>query len=268
MTRPPAHGTRDGATIRGLADAAMDVIDALDTGDLLAAVTPERLGQATGYAPSSIRYQLSRLQRDGSDTRDGGQQKRWAFDREHLLLFTLDALLERQLAAAERQAFVYLTALDEFERTGDPAAVARAVAEHLDALTPGATGDESDAAAERLWAVALVAADGSVEVARRLRRSQDGQIERYLPVHERALDLTGRMVRPGISLMTLARQTHVFIEGIATRRRFEPSVDASLTMSSVVAMFLGLTQPVGPAEATELDPVERLASLVTGRGRR
>lgn len=246
----PIQGTRERNTLGSLAEATLEVIDQLSAGDLLAAVTPERLGQATGYAPSSIRYQLSRLQREaetetgGAGVRPAAARTRWSFDREQLLLLALDALMFRQLEAAERLTETYLDALGTLEQTGDLTALGLAIKANLDTFTPGATGDEKAGATERVWAVALAAADGSKEVARRLRGTQDGQIERYLPVHELGLRLTNRELRPGVSLMGLAKQVNVFIEGVATRRRFEPTFDESLVLQSVLAIFYGHTRPV------------------------
>jgi ribosomal protein L28/DNA-binding transcriptional ArsR family regulator len=257
MTVRPRPSDGERSTLRVLSAATLAVIDELTAGDLLAAVTPERLGAQTGYAPSSIRYQLSRLRRDAEATTDahvsgaGTGSKRWAFDREHLLLVALEALAIRQQEAAQRSAELYLVALRELARTGEMTALGLAIQANLDAFTPGATENENISATERAWAVAVAAADGSVEVARRLRRAQADQVAEYHPVYELALEITGRTPRAGIDVGDIAQQINLFLEGVATRRRFEPALDESKILGSVLALFVGMTYSGDAADAPD-----------------
>ncbi len=273
MTSSPNLGSAARTGLEALADAALLVIDELSAGDLLAAITPERLGARSGYAASSVRYQLSRVERapapqhQDETTAEASRvtpppRKRWAFDREHVLLIALSALAARQRQAAEESVARYLSALSELKATGDPRALAQAVQADLDIYTPGATADATALTSERVQSIAVAAADGSIEIARQLRRHQDERLHLYLPVYEHTLTLSGRVLRDGVTLLDLAKQVSFLLEGVAQRRRSEPALDESHVLRTVLAIFHGLTRPGNDTEA--LDPEAALVQAFIG----
>lgn len=254
MHHPPPPAAR--SALDALADAALHVIDELTPGDLLAAITPERLGDRSGYAPSSVRYQLSRAPREpvpraatgavaGADPLPIVARKRWAFDREHVLLIALAAAGEHSRANVVEAVSRYLDALTQAEQNKDLGPLAAAIQADLDASTPGATEQASAMTSARVRSIAVAAADGSPEIARELRAEQSARLDLYDPVYERALAITGRVLREGVSLRDLASHVSLLLEGVAQRRRFEPAVDERLVLDAVLAIFKGLTRPAG-----------------------
>lgn len=244
------------SALDALADAALFVIDELTPGDLLAAITPERLGARSGYAPSSVRYQLSRgapksktTSAPAASVLPGAQplpvvtRKRWAFDREHVLLIALRALAEHRRRVAETSVNRYLAALTAAGRDGDLGPLVAAIKADLDASTPGATEQGSALTSERVRSIAVAAADASADIARQLRLDQQQRLAQYLPVYDLAMAMTGRVLRDGISAGDLALQVSLLLEGIAQRRRFDPSVDERRALDAVLSIFQGLTRP-------------------------
>lgn len=258
----------DRTAAEAIGDAAITAIDDLSWSELLAAITPERIGQLTGYSASSIRYRLNAATQDAAGAlatdapAPAGRPRGWRFDREQLFLMALDAFAARLLAVSAISRDRYLVALGELERTGSLAALGEALEANLSDYAVGGSDEHVAAETERMFLLAIAASDGSTEVARRLRRAVEDRGELFRPVYELALRITGRELREGHTVSDLIGEIGLYLDGVSHRRRFEPALGPARSLSTVLAIFVSLTKPIVGA-ARETPAEELLRGLAT-----
>lgn len=227
---------------RALTGAVLAVIDELDSADLIVGVTPERIGQRLGYSASSVRYQFSRLFGAESTDQSSGKST-WTFDRSDLWRALIDDIGERVLSTTLTVRDRYLTALDRAAAIGTLAPLSDVVRDDLDAYAPGAS-DAPTSLSERAYLLAVAASDGAPDLARQLRHIRKRELELYLPIYRRGLELSGRRLRAGLTLLDVAGAVAHLLEGASFARRHSPSSTASdrATAHAMLAIFNGMTE--------------------------
>jgi AcrR family transcriptional regulator len=219
-----------------IADAALGLIGDADTGDLLRALTPERLAQASGRSASTVRYHFGGEAADGSGT--------YAFQRRDLALAVVEVALEGRIAASESSTVAYHEAAQDLPDAPDLESVFRAIADNLVRFIPGPSGAAA-AARERVHHLALAICDTDAAAARLLRDARARQIEAFLPVYRAILAATGRELAPGATLEGIADAVFAILDGHLLRLRFDPGAPADGVNAAVLAIFAASTRARG-----------------------
>lgn len=263
------RSSTDRSAAEAIGDAAITAIDRLPWADLLAAITPERIGQLTGYSASSIRYRLNAATHDAARPiapdapTPAGRPRGWRFDREQLFLMAVDAFAERLLAVSTTSRDRYVEALVQLERSGTLQPLAEALESELGDYAVGGSDEHTAAETERMFLLALAACDGSAEVGRRLRLVLAQRTEIYRPVYETALRISGRELRPGVALADIIDEIGLYLDGVTQRRRFEPTLPVQRSLETALAIFVSGTRPIiGTAPET---PTEVLLRALASR---
>jgi hypothetical protein len=231
--------------LRSLAEATIDLIDALAPAEFLAAITPERLGQATGYAPSSIRYQLTKARPAGGE--EGPRS--WAFDRELLLIAVVEVLLDRLRAADDHAASVYVAALQNAARTGDLSEVSAAIRAQAG---PDSGGPQQGSARPYHLALALAVANPNGPVAQTIEQEHSRRLVKFVPAGELMLRITQRIPRAGSSVVDIVGQINVALERALTPARRHSDTDFHNAMRSAIAIFCAFSAPAAGLEAANV----------------
>jgi hypothetical protein len=244
-TPTPDDTQHDAATLAALNAAALQVIAEMPSGELLAAVTPERIGKLAGYSASSVRYQFARAWRATQPASEPGTstERGWAFDRQYLWLTLVDEIARRVLETAREVAAVYIRAIDEAHRDGDLEPLKAAVLADLDAYAPGAS-EATTELSERAYLIALGTCEDSPAVARKLREAKAAEVAIYAEVYAYGLPLVGRCPKPGSSYASIAADLCLVYEGTALRRRYDPTLPVDDIVRPLHAMLWGLTEPI------------------------
>ncbi|WP_026912528.1 hypothetical protein [Patulibacter minatonensis] len=215
--------------------AALRLIGDADAGDLLRALTPERIATASDRSASTVRYHFG-----GDDTGSGT----YAFQRRDLALAILAASLETRLAAAERSSGALVRAAEDVPSRGDLDGVHAAIGEALLPFLPGPSGAEA-AAGERVLHLGLSICDTDATAARMLRDArvtQSGFAEAFFAA---LVVATGREMSPGRTLGELADSVVALIDGHLQRLRFDPGASPTGIQAAMTAIVASFTRPVG-----------------------
>lgn len=229
-----------------IGDAALIAAGELTAGQLLAAVTPERIGELAGYSASSVRYRLNvstrsrQQQQQAQRTGAAGRGKGWAFDRELLLTRALEACTRRAVADREAVRLRVFHALDALEQ-GKVSPLEQTLHDAWAGLGPTQGFRE----ARRLHLLAAAAHDESPSVARALRDFERERSETVRPVLARGLEVLGREPRPGIELDAVADAIGRQLASSAARTQSEIGERAALR--AALGVLLALTRPAPTA---------------------
>lgn len=240
--------------------AAIELIDGFAASDLLAAITPERLGTATGYSASTVRYQLRQVSEGAAA---GGERRSWSFDREALLTVMAEEVFVQLRATTERSVGVYLAALEQLARAGNAQAFGEAIRRDMDAFSPGGDDDGTGGIAERARLLTVIACECSPELAQRVRAEHHRWIGMYAPVYDAVLRLSQRRMLPGLAQADLAQHVSGYLHGLSERRRFDPRLDHAQVARSVVAILFAFTEPL-PGSAGEGNMLEEMMRRLLG----
>jgi AcrR family transcriptional regulator len=219
-----------------IADAAVALIGDADAGDLLRALTPERLAAASGRSASTVRYHFG-----GEDAAGGGT---YAFQRRDLALAVLAAALDGRVASTASSTGSYRDAVTGLSEARDLQAFYDAITEHIAPFLPGPSGAAA-AAGERIHHLGLAICDTDAAAARLLRDARSRQVEVILPVVRDVLRETGREPVPGRTVEELTDTVLALLDGHLLRLRFAPGTPSDAIDAAVVAMFATFTQPRG-----------------------
>lgn len=219
-----------------IASAALRLIGEADAGDLLRALTPERLAEASGRSASTVRYHFG-----GEDAHGGGT---YAFQRRDLALAVLENALEGRVDSSGESTGAYHGAVDGLIDAEDLSAVFAAIADNLGPFIPGPSGAEA-AARERVHHLGLAICDTDATAARLLRDARTRQVAVFLPVYRAVLLATGRELMPGHTVEGLADAIFALLDGHLLRLRFDPGADPSGINASVLAIFASFTRVRG-----------------------
>lgn len=226
-----------------IGDAALIAAGELSAGQLLAAVTPERIGELAGYSASSVRYRLNVSARGAQQQQQvqrspagAGRGKGWAFDRELLLARALEACTRRAVADREAVRLRAFQALDALEQ-GKVSPLEQALHDAWAGLGPTQGYRE----ARRLHLLAAAAHDESPAVARALREFERERSETVRPILSRVLEVLGREPRPGIDLDGVADAIGRQLASSAARTQSEIGERAALR--AALGVLLALTRP-------------------------
>lgn len=219
-----------------IAEAALRLIGEADAGDLLRALTPERLAEVSGRSASTVRYHFG-----GEDAHGGGT---YAFQRRDLALAILASALDGRVASSDASTAGYHGAVEGLADAEDLEAVFTAIADNLGPFIPGPAGAEA-AARERVHHLGLAICDTDASAARMLRDARARQVAVFLPVYRQALVATDRELSPGHTLEALADAVFAILDGHLLRLRFDPGADPDGINASVVAIFAAFTRPRG-----------------------
>lgn len=224
-----------------IGDAALVAAGELSAGQLLAAVTPERIGELSGYSASSVRYRLNVSTRAEQQQPQPQPQKAqrgrgWAFDRELLLVRALEACTRRTIADREAIRARTLHAIDALQ-DGRVGPLEQALHDAWAGLGPTQGFRE----ARRLHLLAAAAHDESPAVARALRDLERERSETVRPLLARGLDVLGREPRPGIDLAAVADAIGRQLASSAARNPSEVGERAALR--AALGALLALTRP-------------------------
>lgn len=242
-----------------IGEATIAAVHDLAPAQLLSAVTPERIGELTGYSASSVRYRLNvGAGRPGVTAH--GSSRGWSFDREALLLTALRAYRLRMRAVLAETAERYERALAAFE-AGDSMVLEAALESTVSSAGPAA--QELAAGAERLYLVALAACDASPAIAQLLHEVEDDRREQLRTLTLRGLRALGREPRPELTVDAISDTVHHYLGGLATRRRFHPGADRGALLPTVLAIVLAFTE-AAPGATVAPAVAEALASLGLG----
>lgn len=233
-----------------IGDAALIAAGELTAGQLLAAVTPERIGELAGYSASSVRYRLNASTRAGQQQQQpqrapvsGARGKGWAFDRELLLARALEACTRRVVADRDTVRARAIHALDALEQ-GQVSLLEQALHDAWAGLGPTQGFRE----ARRLHLLAAAAHDGSPAVARALRDFERERSATIRPILARGLEVLGREPRPGIDLDAVADAIGRQLASSAARTQSEIGERAALR--AALGVLLALTRPAPDARPT------------------
>lgn len=232
-----------------IAEAALRLIGEADAGDLLRALTPERLAEVSGRSASTIRYHFG-----GEDAHGGGT---YAFQRRDLALAVLATALEGRVASSDASTDGYHGAVDGLADARDLGGVFGAIADNLAPFIPGPSGAEA-AARERVHHLGLAICDTDAAAARMLRDARARQIALFVPVYRAAMVATDRELAPGHTIEGLADAVFALLDGHLLRLRFDPGADPAGIDASVLAIFASFTRP---RDGTGFDP----AAAILGR---
>jgi len=216
--------------------AALALIGDADAGDLLRALTPERLAHASGRSASTVRYHFGGEDDDGSGT--------YAFQRRDLALAVLEAALAGRVETSGSSRSGYEQAAAEALATGDITAVFGAIAANLATFLPGPAGEEATAR-ERVHHLGLAICDTDAAAAKLLRESRAVQLGLFLPVYAAVLEATGRELVDGRTVEELNDAILVLLDGHLQRLRFDPGAPHDGVHAAVIAIFAAFTRPRG-----------------------
>lgn len=244
-----------------IGDAALVAAGELSAGQLLAAVTPERIGELAGYSASSVRYRLNTSTRGAQQQQQtqrasaaGRRGKGWAFDRELLLVRALEACARRAVSDRESVRSRALLALDALEH-GKVSPLEQALHDAWAGLGPTQGFRE----ARRLHLLAAAAHDDSPAVAGALRELERERSETVRPILARGLEVLGRQPRPGIDLDAVADAIGRQLASSAARNQSEIGERAALR--AALGVLLALTRPAPGAR-----PSPTVRHLLTTHG--
>ncbi len=232
-----------------IGEAAIAAVGALTTGQLLSAVTPERIGELTGYSASSIRYRLNGTSvrtANGSPETNGGRGRGWSFDRERLLACAVDAYRVHAHAARERARDRYLAALTELGQ-GDPIPLERALDAEIRDL---AEGD-----AERLYLIALAGGPQSPEIGDLLRQVEADRRDANRSLVHHGLSMLGRQPSAGVTADGVAEAVNHYLRGVAFRRGFEPQAGDGILLRAVMGLIFALTHATADGASERIDAI-------------
>lgn len=230
------HDQRSPTARDHIAAAAVALIGDADAGDLLRALTPERLAAASGRSASTVRYHFG-----GEDEEGGGT---YAFQRRDLALAVLATALEGRVATSESAMGGYHAAVAGLSEAEDLGAIYDAIAENLAPFQPGPSGAAA-AARERIHHLGLAISDTDAVAARMLREARTRQLETFLPVFRAVLLETDREVVPGRTIEELADAVFALLDGHLLRLRFDPGASGDGINAAALAIFATLTRDRG-----------------------
>lgn len=233
MTEPRSSPARD-----QIARAALGLIGDAGAGDLLRAVTPERLAAASGRSASTVRYHFGGEDSGGSGT--------YAFQRRDLALAVLGIALEGRVETSSSSTGSYHGAAEGLLDAEDLGAVFAAIADNLGPFIPGPSGADS-AARERVHHLGLAICDTDASAARMLRDARARQVDVFLPVYRAVLLATGREMVPGRTVEELADTIFALLDGHLLRLRFDPGAAGDAINTGVLAVFASFTRVRGDA---------------------
>lgn len=219
-----------------IAAAALGLIGHADAGDLLRALTPERLAHESGRSASTVRYHFG-----GEDDGGGGT---YAFQRRDLALAVLASALEERVATSAASTDSYRAAVDGPARRLDLDALLRAIADNLTPFIPGPSGEDA-AARERVHHIGLAICDTDAAAARLLREARARQVSVFLPVYRAILGATGRELVPGRTAEELGDAIFTLLDGHLLRLRFDPGASSDAVNAAVLAIFAAFTRATG-----------------------
>lgn len=233
-----------------IGDAALIAAGELSAGQLLAAVTPERIGELAGYSASSVRYRLNASARGKQQQQQpqrasagAGRAKGWAFDRELLLVRALEACTRRTIADRDSVRAKAFLALDELEH-----GKVNPLEQALHDAWAGLGSTQGFREARRLHLLAAAAHEDSPTVARALRELERERSETVRPILARGLAVLGREPRPGVDLEAVADAIGRQLTGSAARTQSEMGERAALR--AALGVVLALTRPAAGAPPT------------------
>lgn len=235
-----------------IGQAAITAVGALSPAQLLSAVTPERIGELTGYSASSIRYRLN-ADRPADPAESKGQGRGWSFDRERLLACAVDAYRLRAHDARTRTLDHYGRALAALE-AGDARPLERAL--------EGEIREFTDGDAERLYLIALAGSKGSPAISQLLSKVEDDRRLATRTLTRQGLVVLGREPGTGVKGDDIAEAVNHYLRGVASRRGFEPEAGRGIVLRAVIGLVLALTDPSsdGPGDAVS----DALGGLAVG----
>lgn len=241
-----------------IGDAALIAAGELSAGQLLAAVTPERIGELAGYSASSVRYRLNVSSRAGQQQQQpppgAARGRGWAFDRELLLARALEACTRRAIADREAVQLRAFHALDALEQ-GQVSPLEQALHDAWAGLGPTQGYRE----ARRLHLLAAAAHEDSPAVSRALRDFERERSITVRPILSRVFVLLGREPRPGITLDGVADAIGRQLASSAARTQSEVGERAALR--AALGVLLALTRPAADAR-----PSRAVRQLVATHG--
>ncbi|MBE2317364.1 hypothetical protein DVA67_015385 [Solirubrobacter sp. CPCC 204708] len=220
------------STRERIVESALAVVDQMTFGELLAALTPERLAEDARWSPGTVRYQFRAA--EGS----------LSFDRGRLADALLDRFCERSRLEAQASVAGYVAAAEQLG-AGDLDSVAAAIESNMAAFRPGSAGTEATAG-ERVHLLALAMCDAEPAVAARLRGLQQDVLDIFAPVYDALLAATGRRPAPGFTPRELAVVVNAFLEGLLLVHRYDTSLDPAVAARAVLRAFWALTVPDEP----------------------
>lgn len=230
------HDQRTPSARDQIAEAAVELIGDADAGDLLRALTPERLAEASGRSASTVRYHFGGQDAGGAGT--------YAFQRRDLALTILGAALEARVTTTEASTRSYEQAVAGLAEADDLSGIHDAIAEHLAPFLPGPSGATA-AAGERILHLGLAMCDTDATAARMLRDARARQVEALIPIVRIALSAVGREPAPDRSVGQLADAMLSILDGHLLRLRFDPGTPADGINAAVVAIFATFSRPRG-----------------------
>ncbi len=237
-----------------IGEATITAVHGLAPAQLLSAVTPERIGELTGYSASSVRYRLNvaaNRHAPHKDPRNGqAGQRGWSFDREALLITALRAYRLRMQAVLAETAERYSAAVATLE-AGDMSALEAALEATVDSASPAAEALTRDG--ERLYLLALAACDASPTVAQVLHEIEDDRREHLRTLTTRGLRVLGREPRDHATVDAISDTVHHYLHGLAARRRFHRAADQGAVLPTVLAIVFAFTQPATGAAGVVAD---------------
>jgi AcrR family transcriptional regulator len=231
MSARPTPSARD-----AIAAAALGLIGDADAGDLLRALTPERLAHQSGRSASTVRYHFGGEDGEGSGT--------YAFQRRDLALAVLAAALEERVAATDTSTPAYHAAAERLAEERDLGALLVAMSENLAPFIPGPSGEDA-AARERVHHIGLAICDTDAAAARLLREARSRQVDVFLPVYRALLAATGRELVPGRTLRELDDAIFALLDGHLMRLRFDPGAPGDAVNAAAIAIFAAFTRAKG-----------------------
>lgn len=230
------HDQRSPTAREQIAAAALALIGDADAGDLLRALTPERLAAASGRSASTVRYHFG-----GEDAEGGGT---YAFQRRDLALAVLATSLDGRVATTEASTDGYHEAIGGLSEATDLDVVYEAIAANLAPFLPGPSGAAA-AAGERIHHLGLAICDTDAAAARMLREARSRQVDTFVPIIRAVLLETDREMAPGRTIEELADATFALLDGHLLRLRFDPGSPADGINAAVVAIFASFTRVRG-----------------------
>jgi AcrR family transcriptional regulator len=215
--------------------AALRLIGDADAGDLLRALTPERIAAASDRSASTVRYHFG-----GEDTGGGT----YAFQRRDLALAILAASLRERLDAARRSSIALVRAAEDVPSRGDLDGVHEAIGEALLPFLPGPSGAVA-AAGERVHHLGLSICDTDAAAARMLRDARVAQVDLSREFFAALLVATGREMAPERSLAELGDAVVALLEGHLQRLRFDPGAPSAGVHAAITAIVATFSRRIG-----------------------
>jgi hypothetical protein len=217
------------ASLRRVAEASLDEFLAFLT-PVAVAARAERLiaDERRDSEPpreSTVRYHFKR-----EGTRAG-------FDLDALAAQLVDFACEAVEQISRTSAADYMAAITSLKEAGSLEPVAQALASELGVYRPGGTPDPFADARERVFFMAIAAADDGGETARRLRECDRLTEQLFAGIYDAGLAITGRRMVGGYSTRDLAKLISMFLNGEAMRYRYGNSVAVSTVVDTVLRLF-------------------------------